>query len=287
MPLTIGYTNIFDLIGHGAQETLYFQNSATDNLEDMLTLVQPLTDKRRLLLGAQASIKAVKCFVAETAEGVMNPRQSLLKKMFLPGNAGQGSAENSISLQVQFISADKKQKKLMNMVAPWAKIFTNQDAFDNSPPGWLANWNSWQSAVIAAGMGWYRTTWSVNYIINGYTLDPTSGLVTLAFPAGGPVWPRGLNEPQKVKIRFPGKSTLDGIHVVVPLDATHAVIGTPLGTRPFSVAGTLQIPSRSFITVRGGGGQVDGIIRPQNPVRRKRGRPLLAGRGRVPGILRW
>jgi hypothetical protein len=281
MPFLWKYTTIIDGLGHGYSETLYFE-MPTRSFADAAANVADLTNKRRPLLGAQHNIKGTRLALVLDDAGAKVTRRTLVNKFFLAGTQSRPSAESNISLQVLFTSGGGGQKKIMFMAGPWRDIFPFGDALDPNVGTWQTLFNQWVAALKAAKMGWLAVDNTVERPITSYSFDPANGHTTYVFGGGGFAWP-SLTKPVRLTVEFPlSKSPLDGVQLVLAADATHATTAKPRPAAPFTIAGLARLQSRGFVTVGAPDANTPaGTIQAQDPVSRKRGRPLLVSRGRV------
>lgn len=274
------HTLIFAGPDHGATESLYFERP-TDDLDEAANYVNGVKDKRAPLLGKEWQCKAERIALVRSDTGTKIVRRSLVKKFYKPGNQSQPSAPTGVSLQVQMADSFKRFKKLMFMCGPYRSIFPNADALDINAGSFLSNFNSWKSLIISLGMGWLgKTTAGQILSITNYVVDPVTGFTTYTLGAAA-TWPDG-NKPFPVFVEFPlSRSALDGPQLVTKINATSCVTAQPRPAKPFTVQGLLRIVPTNFInlaTTNTTGSP--GTVEPQNPMERKRGRPLLAARGR-------
>lgn len=282
------HTLIGEGLGHGYSESLYFE-LAGDNLDAAIALVAGVKDKRRPLLGKEHYLKGerVAMIYNDAGEKVTNIAQPF--KFYLPGNQSQRSAESNISLQILFTNASKSKKKLGFMFGPYNALFPFGDAFvDDGSTAFASNFQSWRSLLITLGMGWMSSPTTQKRKITGYVFDPVTGLTTYTLEAPGLNWPN-TDKPVAVSVEFPlSRSPLDGRQLITHTNATTATTAKPRPAQPFTTPGVMTIHTPQLIKLNTpAGNTLTGNIIPQNPVSRKRGRPLLVSRGRAPVISRW
>jgi len=281
-------TLIIEGLGHGYSETYYFRFES-NNTNLAAAFVAEHRTKRAALLGKQHIIKGER--VAKKYSDTMLPikRQTVIKKYFIQGNQSQNSEESNISLQVLWTAANGLHKKLLFMSGPYRSIFPEGDSFDPGQGGnFTTNFNAWRAYVTLKGMGWIASIPSAPTQISGYTFNPANGRTTYTVSNDlfGPVFD---GEPVKIRVEFPTiRSALDGVQLVIPLTATTAITAKPRPSQPFTVPGKMVVFSKEFVSIAEPAGEAQsGTIEPQNPMSRKRGRPLLVSRGRLANQVRW
>lgn len=301
MPVIYKFTMIFEGPSHGAQEAWYFPQDTADLAAAMLN-VQPVVLARAALLGREWSVKGWKCSQVLDATGKKVVRRSRLHKDFLAGIPTEGAAESNISLQVLFQTADGANQKFVDLVGPWDAIFQDGDAYNVGYGDWSTRMNNWATKLRTQKMGWFAVDQKQQAKITDYTFDPLTGHTTyqLAAPDVGPpptgiTWPE-LDVPARVIVEFPlSRNPLDGVQLVVPNSAGEPgtagllpVTAKPRPAEPFTVQGKMIFETFKFVQWGISGGQpIPGFFEGQNPMSRKRGRPLLASRGARPRTVRW
>jgi hypothetical protein len=277
---------IFEGLGHGWQEAYNFE-ADTENLSVAYGRVIGLKDKRKYLLGADYYIKGERLSLLKNNAGVKVTRRTLVKKAYTPPPTLTNASEDSgTSLQVLFTNTTTGQKKLTFLGGVWRSIFPGGDSY--APAGsWQTYFNAWAEFMKAQGLGWLGQVPDLQANITGYTFSATTGKTTYTADAAlGWV----IGKPIRISVEFPlQRSPLDGVQVVIPLTETTAITAKARPASPYAgVPGTLKTYQLQFVTIgTPPGGQVPGTIEPQNPVGRKRGRPLLVSRGRQPNQVRW
>jgi len=285
------HTLIFDGLGHGSSESLYYELPAPSTVASAFTALADIKNKRALLLGKEWQIKGERVEQVVDDAGVARKGIGAVQKFFLPGVQAQPSCESNISLQLQFSDATSFHKKLMFMVGCPRSLFPNGDALDLSqatlPGQWMSSFNSWKSLIRGLGAGWYSHPTTQTSDIIGYSVDPDTGITTYTL-GQALTWPNN-NKPVLVSVEFPTqRNPLDGVQLVIHTGALTCYTAHPRPARAFTVQGSMRLKGANLITIGAGPSQgPSGNIVPQNPVSRKRGRPLLVSRGRVPVTVRW
>lgn len=280
MPFVFKHTLIMEGNGHGFSETYYFTNGTAD-LGAAFTKVANTKYKRAKLLGSDHYIKGERIALVLTDTGTKVTRRTRVGKFYLPGTASQPSCESNISLQVLFMNAGQDQKKLTFLGGVWNGLFADGDAY--APVGsWTTFFNQWVAQMLLVDYGWMGTVRSAPAEIDGYIFDPVTGRTTYTLKAPGITWASTI-KPTKVSVDFPGqKSPLDGVQNVFGIDTTHAVTVNPAPAFPFVNKGQMSVLTSGLVQLSTGSvGGTTGSIEAQDPVSRKRGRPLLVSRGRA------
>ncbi len=301
MPVIYKFTIVFSGPSHGAQEAWFFTQDEA-NLSTAMTTVDPVARNRQALLGREWSIKAWKCSQVLDAAGKKVVRRSRLHKDYLVGFADQGSAETNTSLQVLFQTFDGANQKFIDLVGAWDSVFKDGDAYDPTVADWQTRFNKWTKSLDKAKMGWMAVDTKQKAKIVDYTFNPLDGHTTYTLdpvavgpPPTGITWPE-LGVPTRVSVEFPiTRNPLDGVQIVIPnQEAGDVGVGlTPVTAKPrpaepFTVQGSMTFETFKFVQWGISGGQpVPGFVEGQNPMSRKRGRPLLASRGARPRTVRW
>lgn len=281
------HTLIFEGAGHGWTETMYFERP-TDDVDGALAWVSVIKQKRAPLLGAQFSIKGERVALIKDAAGNKVTRRAAPAKFFLQGNQQHQGEDTGTSLQVLMQSSDKSHNKLTFLGGPWAEIFPFANSYTPAAGGWQTFFGAWAAALIDRQMGWMSQTVVESRKITGYVFDPLTGRTEYTLGLPGMTWDVDL-PPTRVNVEFPAvKSPLDGVQIVVPSMATKCKTAGPRPAPAFAIEGTMKRYAFGFVNLATLNQQGQpGTITGQNPVSRKRGRPLSVSRGRSPAKVRW
>ncbi len=286
------HTLIFEGLGHGASESLYYTIPSPSSVATAFTTLSDVKNRRCLLLGAEWQIKGERIEQVVDDAGVATKRVGGVAKFFLPGVQAQPSCESNISLQVNFNNSTSTQQKLLFMPGCPRSLFPNGDALDVSqaskPGNWLSSFNSWKSLLVSLGASWYSSPVTQGVDITNYVFDPVTGLTTYTLKAPGMTWPNN-SKPVSVNVEFPlSRSPLDGRQLVIHNSATECYTASPRPAAPYTVQGFMSLRGKVLVSLATTNQQGQkGSITPQNPMSRKRGRPLLVSRGRLPVTRRW
>lgn len=283
---TFKQTLIFEGAGHGWTENLYFHHD-TDDLNAAMIQVGQVKNKRAALLGKQFHIKGERVALIVNQAGQPVTNKSLLRKFYIPGDPNENGEDTGTSLQVQFVNSAQTDKKLLFLGGPWAGVFPFANAYVEKYKNWQTLFQSWAAAVITAKMGWLARGVSQEAKITDYDFFPGTGHTTFVLGGAGITWAAG-NPPTRVAVEFPTRRhPLDGTYLVVPSQPLQCTTAAPRPAPPFTVEGTMRLYSYNLVRMDVTTGQRTGTITGQNPVGRKRGRPLLSSRGRAPVTVRW
>lgn len=281
------WTLIFDGRGYGWSETYFFEE-ATEDFPTAFTRVANIPGKRAKLLGAECSVKAQRLSLVRNNAGGTVSRRAKVKRNFIAGTLAHSSDQQNMSLLVRFTNGAGDRTKLLFLGGVWDEVLPAPNVFNPAVGSWMTFWNSWVAEMVAARVGWMSSQVTDEADIVGYVFSAVTGLTTYTLDDAGLAWPLG-DLTVKVGVEFPlSRSPLDGIQIVVPDGPTVAVTAKPRPAKPFTNKGRMKLFQEVFVSV----GSVPpantaGTIEAQVGVSRKRGRPLLAPRGRSAVQPRW
>lgn len=284
MPFRYRYTAILEGPGHGASESWYFER-ATNSVQDALNFCSEYKDQRAKLLGTEWDFKGERVELVLLDDGITKvKRQSRLSKVRIPGNQSRPACESNISLQAHAVTADSKNSKLIFLAGVYAGIFPGGDKYVPAGIGagdFATRFNSWASTVIGLGFGWQTKPVSQRVGITNYVFNAATGITHYTLDAAV-TWPT-TNKPVQVSVEFPlSRSPLDGVQLVIPDGPLGCYTATPRPAAPWTVKGELRLTTTAFVSLGTASPTASkGTINAENPVSRKRGRPLLVSRGRV------
>ncbi len=280
------HTLIFEGNGHGWSESLYFFN-ASPSLDIAGAVVAGYADKRAPLLGKECQIKGERLALIIDAGGQKVTRRTQVTKYFKPGTQTEASEDSGTSLQVLMANANRDQKKILFMGGVWRGVFPNGDSYNPAYGNWASLFQQWSAFVLAQRLGWMARTVSGEAVITNYAFDPLTGLTD--FTLGNGIVAPSLVKPVRVSVEFPlSRSALDGSQLVLFSSNISCITAKPRPAKPFTVPGAMRVYTYDLVapgTPNGQGGI--GTIVGQNPVSRKRGRPLFVSRGRAPTKVVW
>lgn len=274
MPNTIKASYVFSGPDHGWRETWYFQQTDTA-LSTAYNTFNSTVPSRRLLLGAQASIKAIEVSVELDAAGQPVLNDSLPGYIYQQGFQSEDCADLDLAVLTLCASTGWNRRRFIYLRGFWDSIEVQGGKYV-PPPGstWTAKYNSWVAAMNAIFVGWLTSTKSAPFPITGYT-QQANGQVRITFAGPGP-WAAGVPAlPVQIRIntaRQPSK--LSGLKVVQPLTATTCDTIDKIAVFPFTGVGW-----RAFVYTKAFVASPN--ITPQRIAKRGVGRPLLVSRGRA------
>lgn len=291
MPYIIKTTFNFAGFEQGWSETFYWSQSTT-NLQTAEDTIRPIAQKRAKLLSVGYMLTVVRNAVVVSDTGSRVKRRTDIFEPRLIGITTWPAATPNLCLFLDWQTADNTQRKAQYLRG----IPSGLGEFGKLPNMGYSNFstmfNAWTAAMIGLGAGWLITTATPQNtaIVESYTMDEATGIVTFTLKAPGLTWPNGNGFKQRVYVSLPGKSPLDGNIVVIPADATHCTTAESIGVHPFQPGqlGNMQIRTQSLVTLAPITGQgPTGLIVPQRILTHKTGRPSYASRGRAPVKPKW
>lgn len=286
-------TWFWEALGQGASESLYLQRQDS-NTGTVLDGVTTFLQKRAKCLGNQGTLRACRCAVVTDSFGnPPDPSISELRYFSLPGTQTTEGAENpgeniAQSVELMLYEPVAQRKKILYLGYPWENYLPGNQTF-NTQSNFVGVLNQWLTEVRQGGWGWIRKVRGLPHDINDYVTDTNTGQVTVTVT--GALWAQVPQKKVELSIKFANKHPLNGRHVVQPLTATSFVVVQPIGVRPFTLAlgGTVRLLESFFASMNPGFPNVTntGRIGIVQPVRRARGKPLPATRGRSATETRW
>lgn len=277
------WTLIFEGAGKGWTESLFLER-ASDDLVVIQAELDDVLVKRAGLLGKEFYIKGSRVAHVTDDAGNHVTRRAKLKKGYWPGVQSERAEDSTTSLQVVMTTADGRFKKLTFLGGAWTGIFPFADAYNPDYSTWRTRFNAWVAAIRDKQLGWLHRVVFKEATITTYTVAAATGIVTYTLdPDSGWTWPVG-RPPTTVSVEFPlSRSPLDGMQVVVPTGNFECKTAGPRPAYPYTIDGKIrryryELKTVGLVNQQGAFGTVEG----QNPVGRKRGRPLLTRPGRAP-----
>lgn len=272
----VKFNYIFSGPEHGWRETWYVKVTSP-NLDTAMTGFETTLAARRVLLGAECSIKATEASVEFDDEGVPVLNDSYIKNQNAQGYQSEASADLDIDLVTTCYTVTRQRRRYCHMRGIWDSIEVQGGKF-LVPQGstWTTKFNSWRDAMIGLGAGWVTSIKSVPFNISTVT-QLAGGQVRIVFAAPGPWEVKIPTRPVQIRINTNRQpSALSGKQVVVVEDATTCVVQprmailpvAPIGWRAYTY--TFDFSQIKFMDQYRIG-------------RRATGRPLLVGPGRRKG----
>lgn len=214
--------------------------------------------------------------------GVKQKFVSAPREFFFPGNALQKAISTGASLKVLWTNPPMTRRKLAYMAGAWETVNPTQDVF--LPPDdstWTTKWNAYVDGLITAKAGWVANNHTEPIKIIGTTFDVVLGSTT--YTLAEPLFTAPFNgKPVKVRVEFPDrKSPLDGVQMVIPINATSAETLHPRPSAPFTKPGRMFTYTPVFVSISAAAtGQPTGAVKVLKITGHRRGRPLLVSPGR-------
>lgn len=295
-PLVVKNTTFFEQNGNGWTESFYTQGITTD-LNAHAAYLKTVTDKRRLLIGKNTSIRAYRVSFESGVGGEPLKGDSFLVYYGQAGFSTEPSAAPTVALLATWHAGGGQRRKHQFMRGIWDAVESEGGAYIPSYGTWQTKFDQWVMAlgaalpgVKAAGAGWLRRTPAYTNTIVNYVAD-ASEYVTFETLNPIPVYvpgppPSGVPRFIPVECRVTKLNTtsvLNGSLNVTVLDNTHFRTTKPIAAGVFRSAGQVSFydPNLMLCDVVPATGLLQ--ITPQKIVERKVGTPLLESRGRSKG----
>lgn len=291
MPFTIKTTMNFAGQEQGWSETFFWSQSTT-NLETAEQTILPIAQKRAKCLAAGYILTIVRNAVVVTDTNQRVKRRTDILEPRYPGVSTWAPATPNLALLLTWQNADNTKKKSMYMRGIPAGLGDIGKQVNTGYSTWYGAFQAWRSAMILLPAGWLETeaTAPNTAVIESYTINATTGIVTFTLKAPGIAFPGGQGFRQRVWVSLPGKSPLDGYVVIIPGAGLTVTTADPIGVHPFEAGqfGIMQLRTSNLVTLGPITGQGPaGQIHPQRIITHKTGRPSYASRGRAPARPKW
>lgn len=285
MPYTIRGTFIFGGTEHGWEEILCFEQS-DDNLTTAIGTMDTIAELRKVLLGAEYYIKAVRAqVVLDNAGNPIKGGSRVSRKRYTSPLNMPGDNPDS-ALLLSFYNTKSTKHRNMFMGGIWDDIDVQGGRFVNTPAGWISAFNSWRTAIQTimgtpttypegpAAAGWINSIKSPAYPVVGYT-SGASQYITFTL-TGNPF--AGMTNGQTTTVRFSkmagtNKSVLNRLMPVRVLTDNTCITVYPIAAAP-SVADVGRMYRYTYQLLKAP------AINPEEIRTRERGRPLLVSPGR-------
>lgn len=291
MPFVIKTTMNFSGQEQGWSETFYW-NQSSQNLKQAEATILPIAQKRAKCLAAGYTLTVFRNAAVLSDTNAKLKRVTDIAEPRLPGLDKYDPGTPNLALLLSWQNPDQTQKKPMYMRGIPSGLGSVGKAPNLGYKDWYGNFQAWRSAMISLSAGWLITaaTGPNTAVIESYTVNAETGIVTFTLKTPGIAFPGGQGFKQRVYISLPGKTPLDGYHVIIPGTGLFCTTAEPIGVGPFEPGqyGIMQLRTSSLVTLATIGDQANtGVIDPQRVVTHKTGRPSYASRGRAPVKPRW
>lgn len=291
MPFTIKTTFNFAGYEQGWAEDIYWSQSTT-NLDTAEATMRPIAQKRAKLLASGYILTVVRNAVVVSESNTKIKRRTDLFEPRLFGTTTWNASSPNLALLLRWRNADSTRSKLSYLRGIPSGLGDEGKRPNFGFSNFLTQFDAWRAALTLLPAGWLYTTVTDpnSAVVESYTMNEATGIVTFTLKTPGLTWPNGVGFRQRVYAILPGKSPLDGPIVVIPADATHCTTAEPIGVHPFEAGqlGIMQIKTQTLVTI--------GTTSPTGPsgfidadriVTHKTGRPSYASRGRAPAKPKW
>jgi len=278
VPAVIRASYIIDCPGHGARETWFFTQTSND-LTQAINTWAATTESRRLLLGAEAQLKALELSIETDTNGTPVLGDSVIQYVYLQGFQSEPLADPQLALLFKNQTADRTKRRNSYLRCIWDSIEVNGGKYI-VPQGstWQTKLNNWKAKMLAIPIGYLQGTRGPRVGLTGYT-TPADGHSVLTFASG--IF-TSLPVGTKTSIRISTArqpSQLTGKQVVQVLSSTTCQLVNATALLPFTGVGwTGSLYAYQFI--------VTPFMDDQKVVERHIGRPLLESPGRRKGRAR-
>lgn len=291
MPYTIKTTMNFAGFEQGWAETFYWSQNNT-NLSQAEATILPIAQKRAKCLADQYMLTVIRNAVVVSDTGSKVKRRTDILEPRYRGQTKYKPATPNLALLLTWQNPQNTFKKSMYMRGIPAGLGDVGKEVNVGYSDWYGFFQSWRSAMIQLSAGWLVTeaTGPNTAVIESYTVNADTGIVTFTLKTPGIAFPGGQGFKQRVYISLPGKTPLDGYHVIIPGTGLTVTSADPIGVHPFQPGqfGIMQLRTSSLVTlVTSGESGTTGVIDPQRIITHKTGRPSYASRGRAPVKPKW
>lgn len=273
MPFRCKVQYIFAAGQKGWSEVFYLE-PLSGTFSEAASIALSLRVPRARLLGANASMKAVRVQVVQDAAGAkVKRRGDLFQGEGFGGEPTEPNAALDTCLLLDFIDAGQTRHKVMFLGGIWDSIEANNGAYSPSPD-WNARLDVWRTQLVAQSFGWVGRTPSAPFAITTY-LQNLDGFVQIT-SAAGTYTGLPLNTPVQIGIQglqsTGGPSNLNGQLLVRPISATEAITVEQRAVLPYLSGGTVTTYTFAFVKTA--------AVAAEKIGNRKRGSPLLEPVGR-------
>lgn len=291
MPFVIKTTMNFSGHEQGWSETFYW-NQSSSNLKQAEATILPIAQKRAKCLAGGYTLTVFRNAVVLNEASTKVKRVTDVAEPRLSGQTKYDPGTPNLALLLTWQNPDQTKKKAMYMRGIPGELGETGKAPNIGYKDWYGQFQSWRTAMVGLSAGWLVTeaTGPNTAVIESYTTNETTGIVTFTLKAPGITFPGGQGFKQRVWVSLPGKSPLDGYIVIIPGTGLTCTTAEPIGVHPFEPGqfGIMQLRTSTLVTLATIGDQANvGTIDPQRIITHKTGRPSYASRGRAPVKPRW
>lgn len=209
-------TFVFDGRQCGWTESYYLESG--EDHKKVMELAKDIATPRARLLGAEASIKAIRI----STEGVDNDGM-LEYTPDLRGNLQKPCAQRDVCLMVRCENAGHNAWRNMFMRGIWDEVEDEQGRYiGRKNKAWREAFDSYQLLVCDRGWGWMHASrghlGKVKSLAKGESVPEAAGEDTLVYTLHNPAFAAGdVTDRKQIQVRVTGingKSTANGLKVV-------------------------------------------------------------------------
>jgi len=263
-------TLFFQVNSFGWTESFFWSVPGND-LNPQMASLQVIAQKRAVLLGSQAFIKAerVSFEVNDAAQPVTGDSFLQYVRYNWASVPAADDPDTAVLVTMRNLVAERRRNMFLRGI--YDDVNGQGGFYLPTVAGWQTAFNNWAAAMLARQAGWMARH-KVNIVpITGYTVDPDTGFVQVTLGAAAPQLV--ANETQQVRIRGVNvKSPLNGTQLIRAIDSTHFWLEKPLALIAYQFGGEVIFYSQAI--------EVATTIDAQKIVTRRAGAPLLQSRGR-------
>lgn len=270
VPFTIKATLFFQVNSFGWTES-FFWLTTSNNLVVQSAALNVIAQKRAVLLGSQAFIKAQRVSVEYDDLGAKRVGDSFLSYNRYNGSGTPGADDPDTAVLVTARNLVAQRRRNMFLRGIWDDVNGAGGFYLPTIAGWQTAYNSWMVAMLTQAAGWMASDRRGEFNLVTYTMSPTSGTVNVQLEGTPFLAPNDARQ----EVRFSGvnnKSALNGMKLVDPVDVDNCNLVKPLALLPYSFGGKMIAYLNHF--------EQFSTIDAQKIVTRRAGAPLLQSRGR-------
>jgi len=281
MPQTVRVTYYFSGNSQGWGEAyVYPIGDSVTPLQAYNTIFSNIANLRAQLLGREFTLDFVRIAILYNSAGEPVKRASVIKnpgyRPSLQTAANAGEQPNACAL-LTWTSTDGQRTKKTFLGAPPDAIFTDSGVYQQGGAGnWGSRFSAWSQAQFQASVGWL-TDVPTGPGVNVETIVSNANL-TKSYTLENPIF-AGDEFGQKRNVRIKGvngRSVYNGAWVVIPTDVNKFNTVDAFAAAPYSSGGVVT----GYVYPKGVATAQDVLVNREGT--HKRGRPIVATRGRVP-----
>ncbi len=242
-------TMFFDGRTHGWSES-WWLNQASLDYDGAMSNLMSLAKVRSKLLGKECSIKGLRVSMQDVRG------DSYLEYVTYKGNYQEPAAEPDAAILFSVRDETRKRFKHTFLRGFWDSVETNNGEYLKNVPAWKALMDDYKAFFEGQFVqwGWWGVDVPLVAAVVGYTSDLNN---RLTFNFGAPIFPAAtFGTHQRVRLTgVNGRSNLNGVHVVVPLNAQTAITYLPISSVPYQFGGKATFSTYKFFDANHAGDQ--------------------------------